>query len=101
MNYPSHPHPSSDRRPSEPCDFVLGSDAARAVARFRADGPSGFRAKSAPGVPDRLTRAAAERDEHDYVCGCRREVLLSRAALQDELDRLGVGHVIRIAGVAS
>jgi hypothetical protein len=48
-------------------DRILGSDAARAVGRFRTDGPLGYRAKSAPDAPLRATRAEAEQDERDWL----------------------------------
>lgn len=44
-------------------DRVLGSDAARAVGRFRAEGPLGYRAKSVPDAPLRPTRPEAVSDE--------------------------------------
>lgn len=46
---------------------ILGSDAARAVGRFRPDGPLGYRAKSAPDAPLRATRAEAEADERAHL----------------------------------
>lgn len=42
---------------------VLGADAARAVGRFRPEGPIGYRAKSVPDAPIRATRIEAETDE--------------------------------------
>lgn len=44
-------------------DYVLGSDAARAVGRFRVEGPLGYRARSDINAPLRATRAEAEADE--------------------------------------
>lgn len=46
---------------------VLGSDAARAVGRFREDGPLGYVAASAPGAVLRATRAEAEDDERAWL----------------------------------
>ena len=45
---------------------VLGSDAARAVGRFRPEGVLGYRAKSVPDAPLRATRHEAEADEHEH-----------------------------------
>lgn len=47
---------------------ILGSDAARAVGRFNADGPTGYRARSLPDGPIRATRAEAECDEAGAEC---------------------------------
>jgi len=52
-------------------DVVLGSDAARAVGRFRPEGPLGYRAKSVPDAPLRATRAEAETDERAFRCDDR------------------------------
>jgi hypothetical protein len=46
---------------------VLGSDAARAVGRFRPDGPVGYQAASVPVAPVRETRAEAEHDERVWL----------------------------------
>jgi hypothetical protein len=45
---------------------VLGSDASRAVGRFSPDGPTGYRASTAPDAPLRETRAEAVADEWAY-----------------------------------
>lgn len=50
-------------------DRILGSDAARAVGRFRPEGPTGYRAKSDPAAPLRATRAEAEADERAHLEG--------------------------------
>lgn len=42
---------------------VIGSDAARAVGRFQASGPDGYRAATMPHAPLRKTRIEAEDDE--------------------------------------
>lgn len=47
--------------PCPVCTFVHASDMARAVGRFRHEGPTGYRARS--GGPLRTTRADAEADE--------------------------------------
>lgn len=57
-------------------DRIMGSDAAYAVGRFKADGLDGYRAKSAPSAPLRDTRAEAVEDERAWLngqgetCGC-------------------------------
>lgn len=43
------------------------SDAARAVGRFKPDGPDGYRARSLPDGPLRATRAEAEADELAFL----------------------------------
>ncbi len=43
------------------CGHIHSADDARAVGRFRSDGPIGYRAKS--GGPVRATRPQAEADE--------------------------------------
>jgi hypothetical protein len=48
---------------------VIGSDAARAVGRFKPDGPDGYRARSLPDGPIRATRAEAENDERRALDG--------------------------------
>jgi len=58
------PGPRVRRAPR--ADVVLGSDAARAVGRFRPEGPLGYRAKSLPDGPLRATRAEAEADERAF-----------------------------------
>ena len=53
---------TADREPR-----ILGSDAARAVGRFRPGGPLGYRAATAPDAPLRATRAEAESDERTHL----------------------------------
>lgn len=45
----------------------MGSDAARAVGRFREGGPDGYRAATAPAAPLRATRAEAAEDERAWL----------------------------------
>ena len=46
---------------------ILGTDAARAVGRFRPGGVLGWRASTMPDAPLRQTRSAAEADERRYL----------------------------------
>jgi hypothetical protein len=46
--------------------FTLGSDAARAVGRFRPEGPLGYKASTMPDAPLRDTREEAVADERAY-----------------------------------
>lgn len=48
---------------------VMGADSARAVGRFKPDGPEGYRAATAPDAPLRATRAAAIEDERAWLDG--------------------------------
>jgi hypothetical protein len=50
----------------EKAPMILGSDAARAIGRFRPEGPLGYRAKSLPDGPLRATRVEAEADERAH-----------------------------------
>ena len=45
------------------CNRVHGSDAATIVGRFSPDGPTGYRAATAPDAPLRETRAEAVADQ--------------------------------------
>lgn len=45
----------------------LGADAARAVGRFRPEGPLGYRAKYSPGAPLRDSRQEAEADQRAHL----------------------------------
>lgn len=46
---------------------IMGADSARAVGRFKADGPDGYRAATAPGALLRSSRAAAVEDERTWL----------------------------------
>jgi hypothetical protein len=50
-------------KPAGSDEFIMGSDAARAIGRFNPDGLDGYQAASAPNAPLRATREEAVDDE--------------------------------------
>jgi len=61
--------------------WIVGSDWARAVGRFKPEGPDGYRAATMPSAPLRKTRTEAVADELRYRMS-RNEVAPARRPLR-------------------